>query len=161
MMKAPASISLALPMHSRMRKSRGSSLIEVLITILILVFSLLGLAGLLTQSLAMSQGGYSRTVAVQYIYAFADRMRANPAGVNSGAYSSLSNPSTNPGCGTSCTPAQAAQTDYYEWSQSLKNSLGSGTGTVTSAGNGLFTVAIQWVDPKLTGTQAYSLTIRP
>ena len=160
-MKATFPMKLA-PMSSPMRKSRGSSLIEVLVTIVILAFSLLGLAGLLTQSLAMSQGGYSRTIAVQHIYAFADRMRANPAGITSSAYNTLSATSPDPACGVSCSPAQVAQTDYYQWLQSLKNSLGgSASSTVAPAGNGLFTITVRWVDPKLTGTQSYSLTIRP
>ena len=145
---------------------RGDTLIEVLVTMVVLAFSLLGLAGLLNQTTNMAQESSQRTAIVQHIYAFADRMRANATGVNAGNYDSLSGTASNPSCGTACTESQMATVDYYEWTRSLQSGLGaSASGSVqriagATGPSSLFTITVNWTDVKL-GPQTYSLTIRP
>lgn len=111
--------------------ARGFSMIEVLITVVILAVGLLGLAGLQITGLSSGQNAYLRTVATQQAYDVADRMRANPAGVQAGNYNSISGNGTNPNCISSgCTVAQMAQYDAWEWQSNNALYLPSGAGAV-------------------------------
>jgi|GEM_PF-603591 len=164
--------------------ARGFAMIEVLVTTVVLAFGLLGLAGLLVKSTSMTQESYQRTIVTQRIYDFADRMRLNQAGITAGDYNNLSAQNMSTQSSSNCnstsaqTPAQIAQCDFYEWTQSLQTEL---AGSVTSSSTGtsatapdietgvvantqqnptFFTITVNWTDPKL-GTQTYSLNVRP
>lgn len=131
---------------------RGFSMMEILITMVVLSIGLLGLAGLQVSGLQNNQSSYYRTVAMQQAYNIADRVRANPAGEKAGAYDSISGTGTNPGCISSgCSPAQMAQYDQYAWNTDNANQLPSGKGTVTRNGN-LFTVTVMWDDQRTGAT---------
>jgi len=56
----------------------GFTLIEVMVTLLILSVGLLGLAGMIGQSLRFNQGGYTRSQATWLAYEIIDAMRADP-----------------------------------------------------------------------------------
>ncbi|RLA09507.1 MAG: type IV pilus modification protein PilV, partial [Gammaproteobacteria bacterium] len=58
--------------------ARGFTLIEVMVTLLILSVGLLGLAGMIGQSLRFNQGGYTRSQSTFLAYEIIDAMRANP-----------------------------------------------------------------------------------
>ena len=62
------------------RASRGASLIEVLIAVLILAIGMLGVAALQSSALRNSQSSLERSQSVVYNYSILDAMRAN-AGV--------------------------------------------------------------------------------
>ncbi len=75
------------PMNSitSIKRSRGVSLIEILVTLLVLAIGLLGVAALQGFSLQANQGAYQRTQAVNTAYEIADFMRVNrgdPAGLD-------------------------------------------------------------------------------
>jgi type IV pilus assembly protein PilV len=80
-----------------MANSKGFTLLEVLIALMIFTLGLLGLAGLLTVSIKTNHGAYLRTQATFLAQGMADRMRANPLGLWNGSY----NQNT---LGTSSTP---------------------------------------------------------
>ncbi len=69
-----------------MQASSGVGLIEVLISILIASFALLGLAGLQVTSLRYQKVAQFRSVASQYTADIADRVRANVTGAKAGNY---------------------------------------------------------------------------
>lgn len=58
---------------SRRAASAGTSMIEVLITVVILAFGLIGLAGLLLQGFGLNNASYLRSVAAQQAYDMGDR----------------------------------------------------------------------------------------
>lgn len=60
-----------------MKQQQGLSLIEVMISIIILGVGLLGLVGLQTRSIIMNQSAYYRSVAADLASDLADRIRAN------------------------------------------------------------------------------------
>ncbi|MCL2308100.1 MAG: type IV pilus modification protein PilV [Proteobacteria bacterium] len=154
--------------HPRFKQG-GVTLLEVLVTVAILSVGLLGMAGLLTKSTALGISAHDRTVSTQKIYAFADRMRANPEGVNAGYYNNLSGaPGGHPGCTTSpCSAAQIAQLDFFQWRQALAASLPGGQGTVAAVpgSEGLFTITVRWqgkgLDLRGLSEQTYSMSVRP
>ena len=136
-------------------RPHGFSLIEVLVTMVLLAIGLLGLAGLQARSLANSHGSFYRTIAVQQAYNIADRIAANLVGANAGNYDNLTaTPPADPGCvASSCSVAQMAQTDHYQWLQATAAVLPGGTGTVSAAigGSGrIFVVTMMWHDKGMT-----------
>lgn len=66
--------------------SRGFTLLEVLIAIVIFSIGLFGIAGLQANGMRFTQGSQLRLVAIEQAEAIADRMRANPAGLVEGHY---------------------------------------------------------------------------
>lgn len=63
--------------HRFIHESGGFTLIEVLVTLLILSVGLLGLAGMIGQSLRFNQGGYTRSQGTFLAYEIIDAMRAD------------------------------------------------------------------------------------
>jgi type IV pilus assembly protein PilV len=64
------------------RLQRGFTLVEVLVTIIIMSIGLLGVAGLQLASMRSNHSAYLRTQATLAAYDLIDRMRADPAAFN-------------------------------------------------------------------------------
>jgi type IV pilus assembly protein PilV len=133
---------MQLIFSSRTNAQRGFSMVEVLVTMVIIAFGLLGVAGLLTTGLRNNQSSQLRTQASVLAYDMAERMRANrPAALN-GEYA-LSSPG-NP----------IAASDKTAWNAALAAKLPSGTGTITSTTASnlvVFQITVQWDDSKAVG----------
>ncbi len=126
----------------------GFTMIEVLVTMVILAIGLLGLAGMQANGLKSNHQAYTRTQVSQLAYDMGDRMRSNMAGVTAGNYSSLSgDPATSPpNCETgACTPANMATYDYAKWDAALASNLPKGEGSVAVAA-GISTITVMWDD---------------
>ena len=146
-------------------KQSGLSLIEVLVTLVLLAVGLLGIAGLQLTGVRFTHNANLRYQAMLQALDMADRMRANLAGVNAGNYDSISGTGSDPGCiSTGCSTSQMAQTDAYQWNTTNARVLPSGTGTVTS-NNGLYTITVRWNEMEGKATQAsqqqFQLTVQP
>jgi type IV pilus assembly protein PilV len=132
-----------------MIKSPGFTLIEVLVSVLVLAVGLLGLAGLQAASLKNNQSAYNRSQATQLAYDIADRMRANVSG--KAAYTvilpSSATAKTNCLATTGCTPAEMAENDLFEWNRSVSNNLPSGIGMLAVSAN-IYTISINWDDDR-------------
>jgi type IV pilus assembly protein PilV len=128
----------------------GFTLLEVLISIVVLALGLLGLAALQITGLQNNVTAYNRSQAAAITYDIIDRIRANTDA--SGQYlTSFMSPTVataQNACVTpaGCTPEQMAQNDLYEWQQAL-NGLPAGQGTV-SLSNETYTVTIIWDENK-------------
>lgn len=101
-------------------KQLGFSLLEVLVSILVLSIGLLGLGGLQMTSLKGANNAHFRTVAGIAATDLAERMRINPIAVAAGHYEaefSMTNCKTKPAkiCEASvvCTPEDVATYDLY------------------------------------------------
>ena len=68
------------------RGQQGASLLEVLITILILSFGLLGIAGLTAASLQTAKIAQFQSTALQLVNEYTERMRGNEPGVSTNDY---------------------------------------------------------------------------
>ncbi len=116
-----------------MRGSRqtGMTLIEILISLLILSVGLLGMAGLQTVSLRNTQSAYQRTQAAVLSSDIVERVRANQQGVEAGSYDNAAGAVTA-SCNSlsGCTAAQMAANDVAEWKTALATTLPLGEGTV-------------------------------
>jgi len=128
-----------------MKKSKGFTLVEVLVTVVIMAIGLLGLAGLQVNALRNNLSAEQRAKAAQLVYDMSDRMRANVAGVT--GYTSAAAEENNcvaiPVVG--CTPTQLAKHDVFEWQNEINNALPGGLGDVSEAA-GVFTITVNWDD---------------
>jgi type IV pilus assembly protein PilV len=96
-------------------------MLEALVSMLILSFGLLGLAGLFVSGAQNNRSANLRTIATQQAYSMADRMRTNltaltvlnptvpyyhlPTAAQTNCYTTA----------TTCNSQTIAQNDYYEW----------------------------------------------
>lgn len=120
--------------------SRGFTLLEVLVALLILAIGLLGLAALQTMSIKFNHQSYERTQATFLAYDILDRMRANPSGNYSAAATS------DPGCiAAACTVNQLAEHDLFHWRQAVGKALAASAATVSTSGNAA-SVTLTWFE---------------
>lgn len=128
----------------------GGSLLEVLISVLILSIGLLGMVGMQTASFRNEQLSVTRGVVADAMANIADRIRANNAdtlAANAYAYANtyaaerasiegtanFLTPATD--ClTTACTPAQLATFDLALWRANIDRQLPGGVGHVAAAG---------------------------
>lgn len=149
------------------KQQSGFTLLEVLITVIILGVGLLGLASIQSLGLSQSNNSHFRNIATLQANAMADSIRANAAGRTAGHYDDIDSAQTNPGCIlTGCTAQQMAQYDAYVWQQNLAFELPNGTGTVANS-SGDFQITIEWQEKAADAdgldltTQSYSILIKP
>lgn len=149
----------------------GFTLIEVLVALFVLAVGMLALAALQGRSLRDSTTAQLRGTALMLAYDISDRMRANPTGVNAGSYARSSTnaitvPSTpSPRCtintgditASTCTPAQMATEDMYQWLSALgdgRNGLPDPRATIikdaTNANDTVWTITIYWNQDRVT-----------
>ena len=96
----------------------GITLIEVLISILVVNIGLLGLAGLFINSLKSTNEGYLYSQVVALTYDMTDRIRANPSALN--AYTNTPTTKLAKDCAqATCSPRELAAYDLFTWKQQL------------------------------------------
>src|SRR5580692_3398722 len=91
-------ITLNSSLHSKL--PRGFTLIEVLVSLVVLSIGLLGMAKLVLVSSHANDSAYLRSQATALAYEILDKMRANPAGAIAGNYNTAIN--ALPAAPTSC-----------------------------------------------------------
>ncbi|MEP5766307.1 MAG: type IV pilus modification protein PilV [Halieaceae bacterium] len=147
------------------RSQTGFTLIEVLVSTLVLTVGILGVAAMQMVSFQTNQSAYARSQAVYLAQDIFDRMRANPTGYRTTTvYDAVDTSNTatipaSPSCVSStggCSPAQMAQQDLREWASGFYNVenrdeyrpiLPNGVGTLTRDGtSNEFTAVISWND---------------
>ena len=128
-----------------MPKSRGFTLIEILVAVLVLALGLIGLAALQATGIKNVQTAYNRSQAIHLAQDMADRIRANTSAA--AVYADVDNNGPDVGqsplpggtnvsaCLSSCTVQQLAQNDVYHWKQAIDSALPSGCGSI-ARGNG-------------------------
>ncbi len=137
-----------------MKKSRGFSLVEVLIALIIMSVGMLGIAGLYVQSMQAGRTSMLRHHAVNLAGDIADRIRANPTA--GAAY--IASPGADNGCDVGdidCTVAQMAANDIFLWQAQAAEFLppmADGTDQVIIGFDGAaipptFTVTVRWDEP--------------
>lgn len=113
----------------------GFTMLEVLISIVVIAFGLLGVAGLQAFAVKNNQSASTRVVATALAMDMVDRLHSNWKGANENGYNapSLASYSTAvPGCNTAtgCNQLQLAQNDLSEWSLLVAGMLPKGAGIV-------------------------------
>lgn len=122
-------------------RNRGMTMVEVLVTVVILSFGLLALAGLQVTALGGSKNASNRTVATMLGYEILDAMRANRGAALDGNYDI--GLTASPPTGTTL----AAQ-DLARWRAEVQRRLPSGTGSVQVGADNVASVIVQWDDSR-------------
>lgn len=127
---------------------RGFSLIEAMVSLVVLSVGMIGIAAMYGQGLAAGRTAQFRTQAVNLASDMADRIRVNRLG--QAAYAGAANdnqcdPQT--GGGVSCAPAEMAAHDLFVWEEQVERLLPNGEASVEFDGATLpptYTISITW-----------------
>ena len=153
------------------RRVTGFTLLEILISIVVIAFGMLGVAGLQAFALKNSQGASYRSVATVLATDLIDRMRANPVAATNGMYANgatqgtvATEPNVNCLSKGGCNTAALAAHDLKEWQIALAAALpggvgyvcqdainpndGTGPGDPQCSGTGAYVVKIWWIDDR-------------
>lgn len=134
-------INASLHVDRRLRSHRGMTLIEVLVSLVIISVGMLGIAALQMTTLKVNQESNGRTQASLLAADILDRMRANNQGITN-----LRTQYTVPLDGTG-TAATTAGDDLAAWQASIDRLLPSGAGSVAvDATTYVVTITIQWTE---------------
>lgn len=137
------------------KTSKGFTIVEVLVAMIILAIGVLGLGVMQLSSLQNTRGGQMRSQATVLAYDIIDSMRANIPAVTAGHYNSADNTLDSGatqcyGAGANCTDQEMANADLDRWNTALRLNLPpTGWGTVTTTDNGntsVVTVTVNWTD---------------
>jgi len=139
-----------------MKSHKGFTLVEVLVSLLVFSIGLLGLAALQLQSLKFNQSAYQRSQASLMAYDILDRMRSNVLAARNGNYNIGLNDAgittTCTGISSTCTSAELAEFDKFEWKQALSLTLPQGDGSIQESipatTPATFVITIEWSDDR-------------
>ncbi len=165
------------PECCRPHQARGISLIEALVTLVVISIGMLGIAALYVESLKAGNTAMGRTRAVTMAADMADRIRSNPAGADSyvadttaaGTNPPFSCAQTAVAVAAACTPAELAAFDIWQWKTVIGNSsdgaaqrlgLPAATGAIvrdTSTDPTTFMITVSWADKQ--DALSYSLAL--
>ena len=125
-------------MQSGLKRQYGVTLLEVLVSVLVLGIGLLGVAGLQTSSMRNTHSSYERTMSVILTDTLAELMRSDPNTAQVGGYSI-----------TDCVGNAALGT--AAWVQDVKTATTDETcpTVVWDAANARYTVTIAWSDSRI------------
>ena len=124
----------------------GFSLLEVLITLVIIAIGMMGFAAMMLSSMKNNRIAMQRSTATFYAYDIIDCMRVNRSAALIGSY-------TLADFGSLLTGTTVATSDVNQWQTALSTALPSGAGKITFAGNTV-TVEIRWTETLNAGDNA-------
>ncbi len=152
-------------MSNSTHRQQGLSLLEVLISLVVLSVGLLGIAGMQATGLRNNHSAYTKTQASALAVDMADRIRANAdaaanyVGLDTANTASFPAPTAatcNTTTTTNCTPAEMAVYDKYQWSQPIVSGaaplIPGGQATITQVG-AIFTITLFWLEPGYAGVR--------
>ncbi len=150
-------------------RQSGFTLVEAMVSLVVLAVGMLGIAALYIESLRSSHMSTSYTNAVTLAADMADRIRANSIGINSyvGAGNGNGTAGGNNNCVNGvvdCTAAQMAADDLFRWYEDVKVLMPVGR-SATVAHTPLppvdqYTITLTWPERGQNQPVSYVLTFR-
>lgn len=135
-------------MNRKFRRScqSGFSLLEVLITLVIIAIGLMGFAAMMVHSMKNNRIAMQRSIATFYAYDILDCMRANRSAVASGNYTV--------DFGGTLSGTSVAASDVTAWKAALATLLPSGQGKISIPSGSTVKVEIRWTETVNAGDNA-------
>ena len=125
----------------------GFSLVEVLITLVIVAIGLMGFASMMLNSMKNNRISMQRSMATLYAYDIIDCMRANRGNV-------VSDYQTDFDDAPETTPTTVAEGDIKIWKDALSSLLPSGEGKISFPSGNTVRVEIKWTETINAGDDA-------
>ncbi|HYS12334.1 MAG TPA: type IV pilus modification protein PilV, partial [Burkholderiaceae bacterium] len=126
-------MKLCTPLHSR-RRAHGVTLIEVLVTMVIVAVGLLGLAGVQVRGLSIQKDAHGRALATQLATDMTDRMRSNTGALVGyrfdTAYGGTYVPAGLDCSSAPCSAGQQLQYDFDNWFARVRGGALPGSGAL-------------------------------
>jgi len=148
---------------SRIQRSRGFTLVEALVALVVLAIGLLGIAALYLDSLRGGRTAIYRSQAVNSAADLADRIRNNRDAVTSYGSTFTATAALVAACETTagCTEAEQAQNDLARWKASIAQLLPAGEGqvVVTTGTPNVYEITIQWTEVGQDTKASFSMRI--
>jgi len=151
------------------RHSRGFTMVEVLVALVVLAIGMLGIAGLYVITLRSGGSAIYRMQAVNMATDIADRIRANRTAKAAYAGAAANNNCFGVAATADCTPDALAANDLFVWQAQLGQLLPGGNGVVAAAATALvippagavfqYTVTVNWTEAG-GGAQSYVLNFQ-
>jgi len=145
-------------MRSRLNSQRGMSMIEILVSLTVVAFGLLGLAGMQARSMSFQKDSFDRKAAAEVASQITERIRANYDGFTAGRYNKTMLP-TDPVPGAipvcanpqDCTALEIANRDWAMWQIDLRRRLPvSGAYLLAPANSTQMTLILAWQEGQAT-----------
>ena len=143
-------------------------MIEVLVSLTIVAFGVLGLLGLQARALSFQRDSFDRRTAAEMVAQLAERVRANHIGLVGGFYDgnfdvASVTPAVITPCVTpaACTPTELATRDLTQWfAEYRRRTPGSAAFFQWNAADPRsIVVSLAWPEPQATGTDPLCVTI--
>lgn len=171
-----------------LKDERGTSLIEVMVTVVVVSFGLLGIAAMLFSSINAGQVSMQRSIAAMLANEMADRIRSNYLAIQAGSFDAVlaADYAGTSACTTTCMTGQCEATDEAMldiclWKKQISKQLPGGTGSISNTTNlhcvvqgspCVFTISVIWSETayRTTGSanqvfqmspSTYSLSVQP
>ena len=141
----------------------GLSMIEVLVSLTIVAFGVLGLLGLQARALSFQSDSFDRRTAAEMVAQLSERMRANHIGLTSGLYAPPTAPYFNPNDATpaaippcvvpaACTPTELVVRDWAQWRAEYRQRSPGAAAYLhwVPADRHAITVSVAWPEPQQT-----------
>lgn len=132
---------------------QGFSMLEILITLVLIATALLGTAGLQVIAMKVNKGSQFRTQAIFLASDMAERMEANKAESVLGTYAIAATSAVSAAAvdcsAVACSSANLASWDMNQWGQAITNLMPQPTWSITQtvAGNpSTYSIVISWTD---------------
>jgi type IV pilus assembly protein PilV len=142
----------------------GFTLVEVLVSLVVLAVGLLGIAGLYVESLRAGRTSLNRMTAVTLAADMADRIRANTGG---GVAYAGNGPGADNGCvngANACSPEQLAADDWFRWLGDVGARLPGDASAEIAVANAppltQFTITLSWPETGQDDPATYTLVTR-
>jgi type IV pilus assembly protein PilV len=139
------------------KSQSGATLIEALVSILVMSLGLLGVAGIQLNAIAYQKGSWSTNRVAETVNDFSERIRANPTGASNGNYlyntanyttikAATFTPNNCRTSGTYCSTAQIASDDIAGLVTKAQDILPGGAAQVAGDSSTGFVVTVMYFD---------------
>lgn len=142
---------LQIPPAQR-RSQIGASMLEVLISLVLVSVALLGIAGIQVSAIKDSQGSQFRTVAVVLAADISECMQANGIAAVAGQYAVGAGVATSSSANCAaagCDSSQLANYNLNQWQAAVAAQLPQGSWQITHSTTGnpsTYTIVVSWID---------------
>jgi len=146
------------------QKIQGFTLVEVLVSLVVMTVGMLGIAVLFVEGLQMNRTSIYRTTAVGLAVDMAERIRTNFAA--EAAYAGIG-PGADNACvngAATCTPDALAGDDWFRWLQDVNAGLPAGSSADIQVTPGLpmtrYDITLQWPEAGQPEPVSFTLTVQ-